>query len=543
MCLREVVDEAGLTLLEVIIAVFVLSVAVMALAGVAITSLASVRISRDRDLASSAASAVLEAARAVDFEQLAMNDADSPPATFSHDGSTSEPTVVASDGAITPFACTPADPSACWFEYGPYAGRHSVTTYVTWFDDPTVEGTKNGRRVTAVVTWDDPGVESTRTVRQSTVVAEARRGLGQPDFTISNPDQSTVVPEDTDACFRHLLTNFGADDHFQFTIRDGDGVKRGVVGEFAVQATNTSDSKSWNARSWLGPAAYQAAGDWRDTRNDGVTDEQMQESETGSGTDPSNEWLGNVDVLVAKDTTAELEICYTPESDINGPKTHTFEALIRSEFAASLNSAIEGQTLQHTITVDDTAVGWYLTEDRDLVLEVPPDRLLPDYDADGIPGLGLTKPAVKDTDGEAATWASTRPDGDKIGAMTLVLFTSWDEAIEFGSTQSKDISYRVRVCVDRPTEDGGAESCLDTTEGTDSDKYTASVTETETYTHSSAGWVEGNITLSFPEGTVTVPGGEHVRIKLTCLSPTSDKGEDCHFAYHTQTLDSRLVVQ
>lgn len=526
-------NERGLTLIEVIIAVFVLAVAVLALASVAVTSLASVRISRDRDQATSAASAALEAARTLAYENLAMNDADSPPATFSHDGSTSEPTIVTSDGAVSPFQCAPADPSSCWFSYAPYAERHTVSTYVTWFDDPTLPGNRDGKRVTTVVSWEDPGAEPTRELRQSTIVAESRRGLGQPDFTISDPNQSLIVPEDADACFRHLLNNFGPDDGFEFTVEE-----RTAVNSLSIRVTNNSDNKSWNTRGWLGPPPTPSdeVKAWRD----GAAEPTSTQMRLGESTDP--EWLGSP-LQVAKDDTAELIFCYRPVDDINGPKTHTFNVRVRSKFAAIVDPSTPGQSLSHTITIDNTSVGAFLTENFEIDPEVtsPPDRLLPDYDGDGIPGLGLNKPAVTGEDGEISTpWTTTKLTGASMSGATLVLHTSWKDAIEFGSTQQKDISVRVRLCVDKPTGDGGADSCLDTA---DPSQYTASVTTTHSYSHSTAGWSRREIALSFPEGQITVPDGEHMRLQVTCMSPTSDKGVDCHFAYDTADLGSRLVFE
>jgi type II secretory pathway pseudopilin PulG len=65
-------DEDGLGLIEVMVATFILGVALLALASVGTTSLVSLRVTRDREQATNAASAAIEAARSRDFSGLAL---------------------------------------------------------------------------------------------------------------------------------------------------------------------------------------------------------------------------------------------------------------------------------------------------------------------------------------------------------------------------------------------------------------------------------------------------------------------------------------
>jgi Tfp pilus assembly protein PilV len=160
---RHLADESGITLVEVMVAIFLLATAMMAMAQVATSGLLSLRDSTDRTTAISLATQSLEAARQVPWEELQVRTADhsgrcgtlvaiDEPATFS------ESVVCHSGGAIRgvrPFWGTD--------------GKYELRTFVT-----AIPNFPNARRVTTVVEWSHG--TTTRSTRSSTVIAQVARG-------------------------------------------------------------------------------------------------------------------------------------------------------------------------------------------------------------------------------------------------------------------------------------------------------------------------------------------------------------------------------
>ena len=152
-------DEAGLGLVEIVIAVFILTVGLAALAATAIPALGSLQNSRDRQAATAMATASLERARTYPMSQLAMDSGLEPCPSdlieLDRDGDLAETPVCDSDGLVN-------DGSPHWYES---AGR-TARTYVT-----NVEEAPGARRVTVVVSWQRGNQDFE--VRSSTVVAGA----------------------------------------------------------------------------------------------------------------------------------------------------------------------------------------------------------------------------------------------------------------------------------------------------------------------------------------------------------------------------------
>ena len=170
---RRLNDDAGLSLVEIIIAAFVLTVAILGLASAAISALRGLSDAQMRQEATSLAAESLEVARSYDFEDLAVRDGDTnvpgSGATFdplegSHDdidpGSSGEDMLIDSDGAVR------------WETDAPHyeEGRFALRTYVT--DPADHDGVV---RVTALVEYRVPG--GAREVRFSTFIADAERGV------------------------------------------------------------------------------------------------------------------------------------------------------------------------------------------------------------------------------------------------------------------------------------------------------------------------------------------------------------------------------
>lgn len=156
-------DEAGLGLVEVVIAVFILTIGLAALAATAIPALGSLQNSRDRQAATAMATASLERARTYPMAQLAIaqsvcddTDADiGSEVEIDRAGTLTEAPICATGGLVE-------DGSPHWYDS---EGR-AVRTWVTEMDEAP-----GARRITVVVAWQR-GNQSFE-VRSSTVVAGA----------------------------------------------------------------------------------------------------------------------------------------------------------------------------------------------------------------------------------------------------------------------------------------------------------------------------------------------------------------------------------
>jgi Tfp pilus assembly protein PilV len=172
-------SESGITLVEVLVAIFILSVALLALGSTATASLLSLGESRDREQATNAASAAIEAARARDFGALSV-DAGEPLSSL--------PTPVASMLGVSGNCAgtervvqdaASIDPLPLVHQAG---NNNAITVYtlVSWADQPCTATTADMKRVVALATWNDRG--TLRSVRNETLVAPAGRGLPVPNF-------------------------------------------------------------------------------------------------------------------------------------------------------------------------------------------------------------------------------------------------------------------------------------------------------------------------------------------------------------------------
>lgn len=159
------IDDAGLTLIEVMVAVMVLTASLLSVARVSATGLASLGDSRQRQQAVVLATRSLETARTYPYASLAMRTAETPETTWDPDGAGALPAeqVVRTDtGSVT----------GASHQVTAGAGSQTLRTYVTWYDDPDVGGAQNAKRVTTVVGWTAAG--GVREVRMSTLVADVR---------------------------------------------------------------------------------------------------------------------------------------------------------------------------------------------------------------------------------------------------------------------------------------------------------------------------------------------------------------------------------
>lgn len=372
-----------MTLIEILIAVFILAVAVIALASTAASSLKSVRISKDRQDATQLASTILESARGLPFEDVILDTADNPPDGF--DPTTGnggcDPATVGCE-AVVKLAGGAIDHIRS-------SGNHTATTYVT-----EVEGTSGKEvRVTTFVRWTDGGTE--RTVREETLVAQATRGLPAPSFRLTPTSPSATGTVGETICIDHTLLNTGEEDAYSWqllamntdtgvleagtlntrTVNEPDGA--GGINQVTRQGFKIQFNSS--TKHWFGWAriAYPTTGPLQpmtDTTSDGRPDSPIR---------------------VPALSEARINFCYTPlntsgvrEALSTDPK---FTPRIHSAFDETVTTASQNNEITNTLTVLSPNTILYLHEDgRTLNTSPTPDDTQTDYDNDGIPGLALS---------------------------------------------------------------------------------------------------------------------------------------------------------
>jgi type II secretory pathway pseudopilin PulG len=254
-------DEDGLGLIEVMISIFILGVALLALASVGTTSLISLRVTRDREQATNAASAAIEAARAVSFRNLAVPagtvDVSQLPDGALPSGSTN--TCVGGEPVVTDAVTTPP-----FVQNAGNQGRIRVYTLVTYAESDCGAPTPTDlKRVTAVATWTDRG--RTYNVTQETLVVSAGRGLPVPRFEVRPPESSLAVsqtflgdPAESDKrrCVEHQLRNLGADDSYEWQVESD------TSGTPPIRSGSGYLAGDWRVTAFLElPAVASRAGD------------------------------------------------------------------------------------------------------------------------------------------------------------------------------------------------------------------------------------------------------------------------------------------
>lgn len=491
-------DESGMTLIEVMIAIFVLSVAILAMAVTASASLKQVRISRDRQFATAAAAAALEQARSYEFNELGhVGDAttcgtfsgdsnvDTTTCTFKHNTSaTAEPLIHVTGGKINPYVTQPQ-------------ANVTVRTYVTWYDDPEDPGTQDAKRVTAVVRFGDQNRAAF--VRQSTLVSEARRGLPVPDFSIT---PLSPPPDASDwSCFTHTLTNHGGDDRYDFQLVGGSPSEGGYSFKY----------QNWYGRAWLGEASKVVAKDssvrMYDQTGDLIPDSQVE---------------------VQRNKSATLRVCYSPVPATTPPSDVLFTVRIRSAFDSSVYREVTNHLVVPPNTLklalhDDTEVNnttptdgsWTPTDTAFVMNEVAPDRTtLVNYDAnrDTVGGLHL-EPAGTTSPTEVARWDRQYPGAGSVsGSASLTIWTRLTDSADL----DLDGTYDLDISLSRVNSSDSARNLIDF------------ATADFTYTHDDAnGWVGQSITVSIPS-SVSFNDGEFLRLSIACGSASAGR---CHLAY------------
>lgn len=374
-----------MTLIEVLVAVFILAVAVVALASTAVSSLAAVRLGRDRQNATQLASTTLEEVRGLSFENVLLDTADSPPNLYN----AATNTVCATQGGDCELVVSAAGGP---IDHIVTQGKLTATTYVT---EVAGVGAKQ-LRITVVVTWRD--TDTTHTVRQQTLVAEATRGLPAPSFTVSPSAPSGTGVETETICIDHTIANRGEKDSYSWRLF-GTNQSTGVLEPGQSQTRDVNEPDDSGNVTTVTREGYRLQSTSHGAHWFGWA--QFAVPPTGS-LQPMEDTTGDLrpdsPVEVPALGSARIRFCYTPLSPA-GLKEGTATDFvvtprIYSAFDESVTTASQGNEITNRIQVVSPNTALYLHEDAvfDTVrpLNTDPTMTQPDgtdYDGDGVPGL------------------------------------------------------------------------------------------------------------------------------------------------------------
>lgn len=215
---RATTEDRGFSLVEVVVAMMIATIALLALGFSFIGVVQAAAFSRENQQAGDVLNQALEQARALPYDSLSMQTTDldvadtrtpslssgkvyDPTSDITSGGST-EPLVLDPAGQIAPHATAVAGTGAATF---------MVRRYVTLPTDATGSVYK---RLTVVVTWMTRG--QTKVRRSSTLIAPTKRGLPLPDFkyTLSSAASQCRNPGSS-LVYAFTLKNNGARDAWQ----------------------------------------------------------------------------------------------------------------------------------------------------------------------------------------------------------------------------------------------------------------------------------------------------------------------------------------
>ncbi len=191
--LRPLGDDSGSHIVEVSIAMLVMSIAILGVIGSMGSGLTLVGHSRQRSSASAVAQERLERARSIPYENVATYeqpthnpDAEHP----DHRVTTDNTSYDVEDGPTESLIVDIVDGALKHLDDPVTVGNTEFTVhqFVTWVDDPSITGTENYKRVTAVVTWKYPVQSgSIRRVFFSTFVSDGAVTVPSPTPGPSGP--------------------------------------------------------------------------------------------------------------------------------------------------------------------------------------------------------------------------------------------------------------------------------------------------------------------------------------------------------------------
>jgi type II secretory pathway pseudopilin PulG len=545
-------DEDGLGLIEVMISIFILGVALLALASVGTTSLISLRMTRDREQATNAASAAIEAARAVSFRNLALPagtvDVGQLPDGALPAGSTN--TCVGGEPVVTDAVTTP-----------PFAqdvgnqGRIRVYTLVTYAEsDCSTVAPTDLKRVIAVATWTDRG--RTYDVTQETLVVAAGRGLPVPRFEVRPPESELAVSQtflgdpgeaDKRRCIEHQLRNLGADDSYDWQvesddsgsppIRSGSGYKAGdwlVTGflEVPAVASRAGDPPPSGALMAAASESNRPASDEMIAPGETATFTVCYEPATAPGeTGPWPAAIGTTVAVHSRFDERQIkrvthQVTAPPETALGSP-LHLFDPDDSNSHARRVNGAFFPY-LMGPASSDPNQVSHLGQIDYS---QTSRSNWSTDIGANSYPGARFTVLSGSDREVGSATmaWHYQFPQRTTLRRnATLVVWHAPTNGIAGGPglpSEGQPVTLEVRV------------DALGNNEKT---VAWTGITAEYSYTHTASGWRKLEIPLDLGADEREFASGRYLRLRLTC-SPMNPV--DCNLAYDNVAYPSALYVR
>ena len=239
-------SEAGMSLIELIIAISLLAIIMVGLSASIGVAYKSVSLGRQRQVAESAANKRLEELRDVDYTQMAMStsptkssDVTNPDYWVSEDGARYD---VTGEGDLETLVVDSITPGPVQHIESPVViGTTKVDVYqfVTWVDAPDVPGTQNLKRITVVVKYRNIAVQgSARVLRQSVTFTS---GTVTVSGTATTTTTSTTIPPTTTTL--PAITGCG-----QFSVASGTSASANYTSSRTV--TLSQSMSACNASVW-----------------------------------------------------------------------------------------------------------------------------------------------------------------------------------------------------------------------------------------------------------------------------------------------------
>lgn len=492
-------DESGLTLPEMLIAILILSVALLGLVSMTVVNLQSLRNARDLQKATQIASTQLEDMRSETWAFVALDTADPDLSATTFEG---EDIVTVPNGVIG-HRSTVED--------------YSVTRYVTW-----ANGEETEKRVTVLVTWDVGN--RTRTTRESTLVSEARRGLPVPNFVINPEDRVEVGTEGEVVCFDHTLTNLGEQDSYSYIIYEEQ-----VDGTLA--AGTRQDRIVTEEGSEVFRQGYQFLGE-------GVNKGWFGWVRIGDPLQPMTDLTGDgipdSPNPVARRADASIRACYTPKKDNpsgnisvrQAPVFHVrffsaFDGTVYRDFTDELTVTSPQQTFyfHHPRTGGGSAktnVSSPFTMDTTQPTSTDVTENYDRSSQDGWPGKRILA-------GNAIAWDyQFGSDADVNGTADITVWVSTSGALDNDAEDDEELTIDFTI------------QQLDTAQSLVSDIVTAPVTQVVPIGN---GWNRVDVSLGVNDTAFSQ--NEYLRVQATC---DAANGQPCHFHYDVDQYPSSLSV-
>ncbi len=197
-------DQLGMGLVDLMVAISILSLVMTGLALSIGVNFKSVALSRGRQVAESVANKRLEELRDVDYASMALasqpvrsTDPENPDYYVSADGVNYD---VTGTGQNEVLIVAPGTGPVVHVESPVTVGTTVVDVYqyVTWVDDPAIAGTQNLKRLSVVVQYHTtPTLGGSKFLRESVVLTNGTVNVGASATTTSTTTTTTTAPPTT----------------------------------------------------------------------------------------------------------------------------------------------------------------------------------------------------------------------------------------------------------------------------------------------------------------------------------------------------------